>query len=75
MAEEFVTRGTTIGDLIKEYPEAAEIVTSYGLHCVGCHVAFWETLEQGCRGHGMPEEVIDELIGELNEFISEMASE
>lgn len=70
---ERITRQTTIGDLVKAHPDAAPIVMSYGLHCIGCHVAFWETLEQGCRGHGMPEEVIDELVEEINTSIEVVA--
>lgn len=69
-----VERTTTIGEIVKEHPDAAGIVMSYGLHCIGCHVASWETLEQGCRGHGMPEEIIDELVEELNLFIEEEAA-
>lgn len=64
-------RSTTLGAVVKEHPEAARIMAAYGLHCVGCHVAFWETIEQGCRGHGMPEELIDELLEELNETVKE----
>ena len=47
-------------------PDAPEIFFKYGLHCIGCHVALWETIEEGCMGHGMPDEKIDELIEELN---------
>ncbi|MBN1275606.1 DUF1858 domain-containing protein [Candidatus Woesearchaeota archaeon] len=62
------SRRMRIGEAVNEHPGAARIMLSYGLHCVGCHVANWETIEQGCRGHGMPEEMIDELVEELNEL-------
>jgi len=75
MGEQRITRDMTIGELIQKYPEAAPIVMSYGLHCVGCHVAHWETLEQGARGHGLPEDVIDEMIDELNKFVEEQSKE
>ncbi|MFP4524735.1 MAG: DUF1858 domain-containing protein [Candidatus Woesearchaeota archaeon] len=64
-----VTRDTRISDLVESYPDAAPIVMSYGLHCIGCQVAAFETLEQGCKGHGMTDETIQELVDELNEFI------
>lgn len=70
-----ISRESKIGDVVKEYPDAAQIMLSYGLHCVGCHVASWETIEQGCRGHGMPEEMIDELVEEVNAFIDEQKDE
>lgn len=66
-----ITRDMPIGDVVKQWPDAAPIMLSYGLHCVGCHVASWETIEQGCRGHGMPEDVIDEMVEELNMFVEE----
>jgi len=69
-----ITRETTIGEIIKEHPDTAPLIMERGLHCIGCHVAHWETLEQGCRGHGMPEEDIDELVKELNEFIEAKSS-
>lgn len=69
-----VTRETTIGDVIKAYPDVAPIIMDHGLHCVGCHVAYWETLEQGCRGHGFSDEEIDKLLDDINAFIKEQDS-
>jgi hybrid cluster-associated redox disulfide protein len=66
-----ISRDMSIGEVVQKYPSTAPIIMSYGLHCVGCHVAAWETLEQGCRGHGMPEEMIDEMIAEINEYLQE----
>lgn len=69
--EKYVTRDTTIGEVVQRWPKSAFIMFEYGLHCVGCHVSAFETIEEGCKGHGMPEEVIDELVEELNKFIAE----
>jgi hybrid cluster-associated redox disulfide protein len=38
------------------------VFMKYGLHCVGCHVAAFETIEQGAKGHGMSDEVIQSVI-------------
>jgi hybrid cluster-associated redox disulfide protein len=47
---------------IMEYPEAMEILFKKGLHCVGCEMASFETLEQGCIMHGLnPDKVVDEI--------------
>ena len=70
--EQYVNRETTIGDVVGKYPQAAQILTDKGLHCVGCSVQYWESIENGFRGHGMPDEMIDETIDELNIFISEL---
>jgi len=66
-----VTGGMLVGDIVKRYPETMEVMTSYGLHCVGCHVSQFESLEDGCRGHGMTEEVCKELIAAINKAIAE----
>jgi iron-sulfur cluster assembly accessory protein len=62
----------TIGDILKNHPEAVEIMLSYGLHCVGCQVQFWETLEGGCLGHGFDEKKINDLVKDINAAITEV---
>jgi len=52
-----------IGDVVAKYPHSAEVMMQHGLHCIGCHVASWETLEQGAAGHGID---INRLVNELN---------
>ena len=42
--EQKVTKDMTIGEVVRKYPAAAEIMLSYGLHCVGCHVNPFETI-------------------------------
>lgn len=56
----------TIGTVVKEHPETAEVLLSYGLQCVGCAVNPYETIEQGAMGHGMQKETIESLVDELN---------
>lgn len=63
-----VTKDMTMGDIIQKWPAAADIMQSFGLHCFGCHVNLFETLEQGVLGHGMPEETIHNLLAELNKM-------
>ena len=48
--------------------ETVEILTDIGLHWIGCFASQFETLEQGCKGHGMSDKEIDELIKRLNEI-------
>jgi len=64
-----VTRQTIIGDIVRRYPFSVEVFMDYGVHCVGCHVSDFETLEQGILGHGFSEGELLELIDELNEII------
>jgi hybrid cluster-associated redox disulfide protein len=61
-----ITRQTIIADTIKINPMAPQIMFKYGLHCIGCHVSLYETIEQGCMTHGMDDAQIDSMVKELN---------
>lgn len=62
-----ITKDMTLGEIAGYYPEAVDVLLKYGLHCVGCHVAAWETLEQGANAHGLYGKIFDELLTELNQ--------
>lgn len=66
-----VTKDMTIGDVVQKYPEAVPIMTSYGLHCIGCRVATWESVEEGCKVHGIEDAKIEKMIGEINAALKE----
>lgn len=57
----------TVGQVVDEFPGAADILMGYGLHCVGCFANSFETVEQGVKGHGYNDEDLEELIEHLNE--------
>ncbi len=61
-----ITKTMTLGEVIEKYPKSVDIFMKYGLHCIGCSVATWETLEQGAMAHGMDNKKIDSLLEELN---------
>ena len=56
----------TIGDIVKEHPEAAQVLMENGFHCLGCAMASMETLEQGAKAHGMDDKQVDKLVEKLN---------
>jgi hybrid cluster-associated redox disulfide protein len=64
-----------IGDIIRKHPFAAEIFMDYGIHCVGCHVSDFETIEQGILGHGFSEGELLDIIDEINEMIQDPPDE
>lgn len=68
-AGEKITKDMMLGDLVSKYPKAAEIMLERGLHCVGCHVAAFETVEQGALAHGMKKKDMEEMIKEMNKVI------
>lgn len=58
-----INKDTKIGDLIKDYPEKAEILLQAGMHCLGCPASQAETLEEACDVHGID---VNELLEKLN---------
>ncbi|MEM4264016.1 MAG: DUF1858 domain-containing protein [Candidatus Woesearchaeota archaeon] len=64
-----ISKETKISDVASKYPETIEIFFKYGMHCIGCPASRMETIEDGCRGHGISDDKIDELIDELNKLV------
>lgn len=60
-----------IGEVVAKYPQAVPVFLKYGLHCVGCFVSPYETLEQGSLGHGMPRDAFEKMLSEANSKVSE----
>ena len=58
-----IEKTTTIGKLLEEAPEKAEILLEAGMHCLGCPASQAETIEEACSVHGID---VDELIEKLN---------
>ena len=67
--QDYVHKDMTMGEIMQKYPAVAQVMQAHGLHCVGCHVATWETLEQGIFGHGGTQHQVEELVNDMNEFI------
>ena len=61
-----ITRDMTLGELVERFPQAAMLMAKRGMHCIGCHMAAWETVEQGARAHGMSDKDIDQMLDEMN---------
>ncbi len=69
-----ITKDMTIGEVVATYPEIADVFLSYGLHCVGCHVNAYETIEMGAMGHGMSLEEVDEMVAEANLYLEQASA-
>lgn len=61
-----ITKDMRIDEILKKYPETAEVFVKNGIHCVGCIAANFESIEQGAIAHGITPE---ELVEELNEVV------
>lgn len=57
-----ITKEMTIGELLRQSPEAAPVLLEAGMHCLGCPSAQGESLEEAAMVHGID---IDALIGRI----------
>lgn len=64
-----ITKENNIAELVAKYPDVAEVLLDYGLHCVGCFANVFDTIETGARIHGFSDEEIDEMVQRINELI------
>lgn len=64
-----IKKDMALGELVSKYPQAARVMLEHGLHCIGCHMAAMETIEEGAKSHGMSAEEIDKMIKEMNKII------
>lgn len=58
-----IEKDITIGQLLEESPEKAEILLAAGMHCLECPASQAETLEEACMVHGID---VEELLEKLN---------
>lgn len=59
-----ITKDMIIADILKVKPEAAQVLMSLGMGCLGCPSASMEKLEQACEIHGLD---LQEVLNKLNE--------
>lgn len=59
-----VTKDTTIGQILKDYSNAKDVLTGFGMHCFGCPMSQMETIAEAGMVHGLD---IDFMIEKLNQ--------
>ena len=62
-----ITPDTLIGDIIEgdvNIEAVANVLTSVGMHCLGCPSSRGETVEEACMVHGID---VDKLLALVNE--------
>ncbi len=62
-----ITKEMTIEEVVSEFPETMLVFMKHGLHCVGCHVSAFESIEEGAMAHGIN---VDALVEDLNKVVS-----
>jgi len=68
MSAKKITKDMKFSEVMKKYPESVEVLFEKGMHCVGCAMGAFETIEQGAMMHGID---ADELVKDMNEKVNE----
>ncbi len=61
-----ITKDMPIGKVVQDHPETFGVFQKHGLHCMGCAIAHFENIEQGCIAHGIDS---GKLVEDLNKAI------
>jgi hybrid cluster-associated redox disulfide protein len=60
-----ITKKSKLSELT-ESEKATEVLFESGMGCIGCPMAMQETLEEGCKAHGMSDKDVDGIVEKLN---------
>lgn len=63
-----ITKDMGIQDVVDKYPQLVPVFFKYGLGCLGCAAARFESIEQGAMAHGID---VDALIADLNKALEQ----
>ena len=63
-----ITKDMGIQDVVDKYPQLVPVFFKYGLGCLGCAAARFESIEQGAMAHGID---VDALISDLNKALEQ----
>ena len=58
-----ITKDMSIGEIVEKYPFTVQVFKDFGMGCLGCAIAHFETLEEGVTAHGID---LDDILVELN---------
>lgn len=61
-----ITKDMSIGQVVEQWPETADVFASAGMGCLGCAIAHFENIEQGALAHGID---LDKLMADLNKVV------
>ena len=63
---EKITKDWTIGKVIEQNDELAEVLMGFGMHCFSCPISQMETLEEAAMVHDVDLEFLLEKLNEYN---------
>ena len=62
-----ITKEWTIGEVLNENEDLADVLMGFGMHCFSCPMSQMETLEEAAAVHGVD---VDLMVEKINEFLN-----
>ncbi len=66
-----VSKEMSLGEIVTQHPRAIEVLSSFGVQCVGCGTDYSLSLEKTAKEKGLSEEKIVQLVKRINQRIKE----
>lgn len=67
-----ISKETTLGEILKSYSNAQDVLKGFGMHCFSCPMSQMETVEEAGLVHGLN---VDEMIEKMNTDLVENKKE
>ena len=67
-----ISKETTLGEILKSYSNAQDVLKGFGMHCFSCPMSQMETVEEAGLVHGLN---VDEMIEKMNTDLVENKNE
>ena len=62
-ASQMITKTMAFGEVLQRFPQTLPVFSKYGMHCIGCAMSAYETIEQGAKAHGID---VKKFVDDLN---------
>jgi hybrid cluster-associated redox disulfide protein len=60
-----LTKEMSIMEVVQKYPETIAVFQEFGMGCIGCAAAHFETIEQGANAHDMDVPALMEALNKV----------
>jgi hybrid cluster-associated redox disulfide protein len=61
--KQIITKNMSFGEVLQRFPQTMPVFGKYGMHCIGCSMSAFETIEQGAQAHGID---VKKFVDDLN---------
>ena len=61
--QKLITKDMSFGEVLQRFPQTTPVFGKYGMHCIGCSMSAFETIEQGAKVHRID---VKKFVDDLN---------